>query len=215
MCQIFVLLALQRNLDGDGIDVPTIVQGTRGATRAQVNGELENNMTYVIEASGRRVGRLRVKRTPPRIYIGGIQIAPDAQDQGVGSAVIGDLQREGEAGSVPSSWKWHWTTRTRSGCTSASGTPPKSSACATPRPNPLLARLLTRVRASSNALRPPLPIRGGRPEPALSERSESKDLSTQAIQCKAPRRIPAVRLRFACHRPGIPWIPPPDHWPQG
>ena len=53
----------------------------------------------VIEVDGRAVGRLRVVRTPSVIELAGIQLAPDAQSQGVGSAVVTALIDEAAATS--------------------------------------------------------------------------------------------------------------------
>jgi ribosomal protein S18 acetylase RimI-like enzyme len=55
----------------------------------------------VIELDGRRVGRLRVSRTPDSVELNGIQHHPDAQNRGIGTAVITALQSEAATRGVP------------------------------------------------------------------------------------------------------------------
>jgi hypothetical protein len=55
MVQLFLLLALQRNPTGEGLNVDAIVQGTREATLEQARGKLKDSTTYVIEFDGQRV----------------------------------------------------------------------------------------------------------------------------------------------------------------
>jgi hypothetical protein len=69
MVQLFVLLAVERNPNREGLDVEAIVQGTRQATREQVQGKLKESTTYAIESDGERVGRLRVVRTAAQIAL--------------------------------------------------------------------------------------------------------------------------------------------------
>jgi ribosomal protein S18 acetylase RimI-like enzyme len=49
---------------------------------------------HVIQYNGLDVGRLRVVRSETNIYIGGIQLLPEYQGHGIGSAVIQDLIKE-------------------------------------------------------------------------------------------------------------------------
>jgi ribosomal protein S18 acetylase RimI-like enzyme len=101
MIQLFLLLAVQRNPNREGLDVEAIVQGTRQATLEQVQGKLKDSTTYVIESDGERVGRLRVVRTAEQLEIAGIQVLPDYQSRGIGTAVITALMQEGTAKDVP------------------------------------------------------------------------------------------------------------------
>jgi len=55
----------------------------------------------VIELDGRRVGRLRISRTPESVELNGIQLHPDAQNRGIGTAIITELQSEAAARGVP------------------------------------------------------------------------------------------------------------------
>ncbi|MFI5697431.1 GNAT family N-acetyltransferase [Kribbella sp. NPDC051586] len=55
----------------------------------------------VIELDGRRVGRLRISRTPEAVELNGVQIHPDAQNRGIGTAIITALQSEATARDVP------------------------------------------------------------------------------------------------------------------
>jgi ribosomal protein S18 acetylase RimI-like enzyme len=69
-------------------------------TRAQVEGELSDNETSVIEVDGERIGRLRVVRTPIEIELAGIQLVPHAQRRGIGTTIIESLKSEATAASV-------------------------------------------------------------------------------------------------------------------
>lgn len=100
MVQLFLLLALQQNPTWEGVNGEAIVQGTRAATLEQVQGKLENSTTYVIEFDGQRVGRLRVVRTSGQIEIAGLQVLPDFQNRGVGTAVIAALLLEGKTAAL-------------------------------------------------------------------------------------------------------------------
>ncbi|MEV4260408.1 bifunctional GNAT family N-acetyltransferase/class I SAM-dependent methyltransferase [Kribbella sp. NPDC049584] len=55
----------------------------------------------VIELDGRPIGRLRVSRTPESVELNGIQLHPDAQNRGIGTAIITELQSEAAARGVP------------------------------------------------------------------------------------------------------------------
>jgi ribosomal protein S18 acetylase RimI-like enzyme len=66
-----------------------------------VRGEVKDSTTYVIEVHGRSAGRLRVVRTAEQIEIVGIQMLPDDQRCGVGTAVITALLQEGTQHCVP------------------------------------------------------------------------------------------------------------------
>ncbi|WP_432881003.1 GNAT family N-acetyltransferase [Kribbella sp. CA-245084] len=55
----------------------------------------------VIELDGRPVGRLRISRTPGSVELNGIQLHPDAQNRGIGTAIITELQSEAATRGVP------------------------------------------------------------------------------------------------------------------
>jgi len=55
----------------------------------------------VIELYGRPVGRLRISRTAQALELNGIQLHPDAQNQGIGTAIITELQSEAASTGVP------------------------------------------------------------------------------------------------------------------
>ena len=63
-------------------------------THAQVRGDWPGNTTSVIEVDGERVGRLRVLRTGQTIELAGIQLLPDVQGSGIGTAIIETLKYE-------------------------------------------------------------------------------------------------------------------------
>jgi len=55
----------------------------------------------VIQFNGLDVGRLRVVRSADEIYIGGIQILPEFQNKGIGSAIFADLIKEANELKIP------------------------------------------------------------------------------------------------------------------
>lgn len=71
------------------------------ATREEVEGKEENSLTYVVEADGTPVGRLRVVRTDEELLIAGIQILPVYQRKGIGSEVIRSLMGEAKRNALP------------------------------------------------------------------------------------------------------------------
>jgi ribosomal protein S18 acetylase RimI-like enzyme len=85
----------------DGIDVPAWRRAFIEGTEQQVRGEVEGSTTSVIEVDDRPAGRLRVIRARDRIELPGIQLLPDAQGRGIGTAIIEDLKAEARAAGVP------------------------------------------------------------------------------------------------------------------
>ncbi len=55
----------------------------------------------IIQFEGQNVGRLRVVRSADSIYIGGIQILPEFQGKGIGSAIFENLIQEANELDVP------------------------------------------------------------------------------------------------------------------
>jgi len=55
----------------------------------------------VIEVDGQRAGRLRVSRTPEALELNGIQLRPEYQNRGIGTAIITELQSEAARTGVP------------------------------------------------------------------------------------------------------------------
>ncbi|HEY3508405.1 MAG TPA: bifunctional GNAT family N-acetyltransferase/class I SAM-dependent methyltransferase, partial [Kribbella sp.] len=56
---------------------------------------------YVVEVDDRPAGRLRVSRTPEVVELNGIQLHPDVQNRGIGTAIITALQEEATRRNVP------------------------------------------------------------------------------------------------------------------
>lgn len=69
-------------------------------TEQQVKGELLGSMTSVIELDGQRVGRLRVVRGGEFIELAGIQLMPEVQGRGIGTAIIESLKVEAAAAGL-------------------------------------------------------------------------------------------------------------------
>ena len=55
----------------------------------------------IFQVDGRNAGVLEVEERPDEIYLADIQISPEMQGRGIGSAVIRDLQRRAAARGVP------------------------------------------------------------------------------------------------------------------
>jgi ribosomal protein S18 acetylase RimI-like enzyme len=69
------------------------------AARFRTTSDL--TLIEVITVDGRDAGVLQVKRRAGEVYLENIEIAPDFQGAGLGSAVIGDLMREAHGRGVP------------------------------------------------------------------------------------------------------------------
>ena len=59
------------------------------------------SLLSIIELDGEPVGRLRVVRFPERIFLGGIQIHPDFQNNGIGTQLITALIEESRTSGKP------------------------------------------------------------------------------------------------------------------
>lgn len=69
-------------------------------TMEQVRGESPDSATSVIEVENQSVGRLRITRTADYIELSGIQLLPDIQRHGIGSAIIEDLKAQAAAAGI-------------------------------------------------------------------------------------------------------------------
>ncbi|MGW6200703.1 GNAT family N-acetyltransferase [Kribbella sp. NPDC055110] len=56
---------------------------------------------YVVEVDDVRAGRLRVSRTAEGVEVNGIQLHPDVQNRGTGTAIFTELQSEAARSGVP------------------------------------------------------------------------------------------------------------------
>ncbi len=61
----------------------------------------------IISYEGEDVGRLRVVRSDESIYIGGIQIPPEHQGKGIGTALFTDLIKESKRSGLPVTLEVH------------------------------------------------------------------------------------------------------------
>lgn len=66
-------------------------------TLEQVEAELADNLGCVAEDEHRIVGAARARRDGPLLLIGRIAVAPDRQGDGIGSALLDALERQGLA----------------------------------------------------------------------------------------------------------------------
>jgi GNAT superfamily N-acetyltransferase len=81
----------------------------RVTTRNEVLGRVENSTTNVICLGDEGVGRLRVVRTPEKVFIGGIQVHPAFQGRGIGTAIITALLEEAGGKGIPVELRVHKT----------------------------------------------------------------------------------------------------------
>jgi ribosomal protein S18 acetylase RimI-like enzyme len=70
-------------------------------TMQQLRGEIPDSTTSVVEVGNQRAGRLRITRTAGYIELSGIQLLPDIQRHGIGTAIIEDLKAQAAAVGVP------------------------------------------------------------------------------------------------------------------
>lgn len=63
--------------------------------------KFEPEKIQIIQYNSKDVGRLRVVRSPDSIYIGGIQILPEFQGKGIGTAVFKELVEESNSTNIP------------------------------------------------------------------------------------------------------------------
>ncbi len=68
---------------------------------AEYTAKFDPSKIDIIQVDGKDVGRLRVARTPESIYIGGIQILPEYQGRGIGTALFTNLIRESIDSRIP------------------------------------------------------------------------------------------------------------------
>lgn len=83
------------------VDDPGMADDFRHDALEQARGEIPDSTTYVILSDGRKIGRLRVVRTTGCLEIAGLQIHPDWQGRGAGTAVINSILREGKSVGLP------------------------------------------------------------------------------------------------------------------
>jgi GNAT superfamily N-acetyltransferase len=67
----------------------------------QIRGEIPGSTTSVVEVDNQSAGRLRIARTVGCIELCGIQLRPDIQRHGIGSAIIEDLKAQAAAVGIP------------------------------------------------------------------------------------------------------------------
>jgi len=82
-------------------DEEAFLRESRQRTYEEVAGRVEESTTYVIQVDGADVGRLRLVRPGHEVYVAGIQILPEYQEQGIGTRVLGMVAAEAVAGRLP------------------------------------------------------------------------------------------------------------------
>ena len=85
----------------DGFDERQWRTAFGASTLEQVRGEVPDCVTSVVEVDNERVGRVRITRTTNFIELSGIQLLPRVQRQGIGTAVIEQLQAQAAGAGLP------------------------------------------------------------------------------------------------------------------
>jgi ribosomal protein S18 acetylase RimI-like enzyme len=85
----------------DDFDEPQWRKGFCEWTLEQVRGEISDSTTSVVEVDNESAGRLRVTRTADYIELSGIQLLPDIQRRGIGTAIIEDLKAQAAVAGIP------------------------------------------------------------------------------------------------------------------
>lgn len=86
---------------GDDVDEAAYRAGYEDWTRETVRGHIPDCTLSVIEQDGQPIGRLRVLRTETSITLAGIQLLPAYQNQGIGTLLVMQLQREADQQNIP------------------------------------------------------------------------------------------------------------------
>ena len=85
---------------GNDVDEVAYRAGYEGWTRETVLGHIPNCTLSVIEQDGQPIGRLRVLRNETSITLAGIQLLPVYQNQGIGTMLVTQLQREADQQNI-------------------------------------------------------------------------------------------------------------------
>jgi ribosomal protein S18 acetylase RimI-like enzyme len=67
----------------------------------EYKAKFEPGKVDIIQYESEDVGRLRIVRTPESIYVGGIQLKPEFQNLGIGTAIFSDLIDESKQSGIP------------------------------------------------------------------------------------------------------------------
>ena len=101
VARVLLFANLEQHEKREGWNEAAFLEGARAGTDDEVQGKVKDSTTYVVLFQGERVGRLRVVRTGEQLEIAGIQLLPEYQNRGIGSAVIESLIQEGKTQNVP------------------------------------------------------------------------------------------------------------------
>ena len=101
LVRVLLLANIERYQQQEGWNTEAFLESVHLSTRDEVQGQVQDSITYVIASQGQDVGRLRVVRTRNHLVIAGIQILPEHQKKGIGSTVIQSLLHEGQARHLP------------------------------------------------------------------------------------------------------------------
>jgi len=101
VANVLLLADIERNQKKQGWNEKAFLKQAKTTTEDEVQENVKDSTTYVIESDGDRVGRLRVIRTSEQLKIAGIQVLPSYQRKRIGTAVIESLIQEGKTKGLP------------------------------------------------------------------------------------------------------------------
>lgn len=84
-----------------GWDADKFYRGVLDFAADQVAGNVPNSTTFVITEDGVDVGRLRLVTTTTKIEIAGLQVMPEHQNRGIGTAVITSVLNRARQTGIP------------------------------------------------------------------------------------------------------------------
>lgn len=101
LADVVLLTNEERYAVRPGWDRDAFYRGLIEDAADQVAGGPEASTTYVIMVGREPVGRLRIVRMAAQIEIAGLQVMPEHQSRGIGSAVIAQVFTEAESSDLP------------------------------------------------------------------------------------------------------------------
>lgn len=101
LARVLLLTNEDRYSKHPGWDSTQFYRGALDDAADQVAGNVPNSTTFVITEEGLDVGRMRLVATTLKIEIAGLQILPEHQSQGIGTAVINSVLERAHRTGIP------------------------------------------------------------------------------------------------------------------
>jgi ribosomal protein S18 acetylase RimI-like enzyme len=101
LADVVIRATLAQGRFPSGSDLAAFRSEFEGWTRQTVMGNIPHCTLSVIEQDGVAIGRLRVLRDGTTITLAGLQLLPEYQNQGIGSALVAQLKQEADRKHLP------------------------------------------------------------------------------------------------------------------